>query len=140
MDRLTYDADFGLEDWEEILYSIKSDPCGAYNILDIAKYAGENEFDEILKSISLRLRDYEDVGLDPDQIRQWMVKQDNDGWIPVEERLPEAYAEVLVSMYHMGFVTTGHIDSDKEWRVDKYITELGVHVKAWRLLPEPYKP
>ena len=67
-------------------------------------------------------------------------KHMNDGWIPVEERLPEAYAEVLISMYYTGFVTTGHINSDKEWRADKYITGLGVDVKAWRPLPDPYKP
>ena len=68
MERLTHEADFGYEDWEETLFFVKSDPNGAYNILDIAKYQGEPEFDEILKNISLRLAAYEDTGLEP----QWV--------------------------------------------------------------------
>ena len=54
MKRLTYEADFGLEDWEETLFFVESDPNGAYNILDIAKEQGDPEFDEILKSFVLR--------------------------------------------------------------------------------------
>ena len=61
MERLTHEADFGLEDWEETLFFVKSDPNGAYNILDIAKYQGESEFDEILKNVALRLAAIEDI-------------------------------------------------------------------------------
>ena len=68
MERLTHEADFGLEDWEETLFFVKSDPNGAYNILDIAKYQGESEFDEILKNVALRLAAYEDTGLEPETI------------------------------------------------------------------------
>ena len=69
MERLTHEADFGFEDWEETLFFVKSDPNGAYNILDIAKYQGEPEFDEILKNISLRLAAYEDTGLEPQSVQ-----------------------------------------------------------------------
>ena len=68
MKRLTHEADFGLEDWEETLFFVKSDPNGAYNILDIAKYQGESEFDEILKNVALRLAAYENTGLEPEEI------------------------------------------------------------------------
>lgn len=68
MERLTHKADFGLEDWEETLFFVKSDPNGAYNILDVAKYQGEPEFDEILKNVALRLAAYEDTGLEPEEI------------------------------------------------------------------------
>ena len=61
MERLTHEADFGLEDWEETLFFVKSDPNGAYNILDIAKYQGNPEFDEILKHIALRLSSIENI-------------------------------------------------------------------------------
>ena len=61
MERLTHEADFGLEDWEETLFFVKSDPNGAYNIIDIAKYQGELEFDEILKNVALRLAAIEDI-------------------------------------------------------------------------------
>lgn len=69
MKRLTHEADFGLEDWEESLFFVKSDPNGAYNIIDIAKYQGEPEFDEILKNVALRLAAYEDTGLEPEEVR-----------------------------------------------------------------------
>ena len=70
MERLTHEADFGLEEWEQTLYSVNSDQGGAYNILDIASHAGEGEFDEILKTISLGLKHYEDTGLTPEQIME----------------------------------------------------------------------
>ena len=61
MKRLTCRADFGLEEWEETLLFVESDPNGAYNIIDIAKQQGDTEFDEILKSVSLRLAAIEDI-------------------------------------------------------------------------------
>ena len=70
MERLTHEADFGLEEWEQTLYSVNSDQGGAYNILDIANHKGEEEFDEILKTISLGLKHYEDTGLTPEQIAE----------------------------------------------------------------------
>lgn len=89
MERLTHDADIGLEDWEETLFFVKSDPSGAYNILDIARFQGEAEFDEILKNIALRLAAYEDTGLTPEEVQQMR-------WIPVEERLPDKPGHYLV--------------------------------------------
>ena len=70
MKRLTHEADFGLEEWEQTLYSVNSDQGGAYNILDIANHKGEEEFDEILKTISLGLKHYEDTGLTPPEIME----------------------------------------------------------------------
>lgn len=68
MERLTHEAGFGLEEWEQTFYSVNSDQGGAYNILDIASHEGEEEFGEILKTISLGLKHYEDTGLTPEQI------------------------------------------------------------------------
>ena len=76
MDRLTQIADFGFEDWEEILYFVKSDLNGAYNIIDIARFQGKKEFDEILKNISLRLAAYEDTGLEPHEIERILDNYD----------------------------------------------------------------
>lgn len=80
MERLTHDADFGLEDWEETLFFVKSDPNGAYNILDIARFQGEAEFDEILKSIALRLAAYEDTGLAPEEVQIQKEAMESMGW------------------------------------------------------------
>lgn len=81
MERLTHEADFGLEDWEETLFFVKSDPDGAYNILDIAKHHGENEFEEILKNVVLRLGEIENIlgdTYDLDRLHE-LVEADRDG-------------------------------------------------------------
>lgn len=80
MERLTHEADFGFEDWEETLFLVKSDPNGAYNILDIAKYSGEPEFDEILKSIALRLAAYENTGFTPEEVQIQKEAMESMGW------------------------------------------------------------
>lgn len=74
--------------------------------------------------------------------------QDNDGWIPVEERLPEEKKSVLVQWEkydrHLN-VTLTYLDvmwlDDAEEKV--FETTNGVpngKVIAWRPLPEPYRP
>lgn len=81
MERLTHEADFGLECWEETLFFVKSDPNGAYNIIDIARYQGDSEFDEILKNISLRLAALENILGDDynlDRLRE-LVQADREG-------------------------------------------------------------
>ena len=85
MERLTHEADFGLEDWEETLFFVKSDPNGAYDILDIAKHQGEPEFDEILKNVSLRLAGIENIlgdDYDIDRLRE-LVQADKEGRIRI---------------------------------------------------------
>lgn len=75
MERLTHEADFGLEDWEETLFLVPSDPYGAYNILDIAKQQGNSEFDKILIEISLRLAAIENIlgdNYDLDRLKEIM--------------------------------------------------------------------
>lgn len=134
MERLTHEADFGLEEWEQTLYSVNSDQGGAYNILDIASHEGEDEFDEILKTISLGLKHYEDTGLTPEQI----VEQTNAGWIPVEERLPEEDGTYLCTL-------DGELCGIEEPFTGMCGIEDGIWdepdcVLAWRPLPDPYRP
>lgn len=128
MERLTHDADFGLEDWEETLFFVKSDPNGAYNILDIARFQGEAEFDEILKNIALRLAAYEDTGLAPEEVQQMR-------WIPVEERLPEEKQRVIARCERVG-TSVGWI----LW--GNWMTDIGPgagKVTHWMPLPQPPK-
>lgn len=68
--------------------------------------------------------------------------RDNGGWIPVEERLPEPYQQVLISMYNnLTYVTIGHYsDYERKWHAEKWISDWGVDVKAWRPLPASYRP
>ena len=148
MERLTHDVDFGLEDWEETLFFVKSDPNGAYNILDIARFQGEAEFDEILKNIALRLAAYEDTGFTPEEVQQMR-------WIPVEERLPEKQGEYIV--FADGKVTTDmyivcdeierwlHYDGSlNEFYIDPYSSKPTREppypkVTHWMPLPQPPK-
>ena len=126
MERLTHDVDFGLEDWEETLFFVKSDPNGAYNILDIARFQGEAEFDEILKNIALRLAAYEDTGFTPEEVQAMR-------WIPVEERLPMPY-ENPVLVYDNSGVGMAWYSLKMGWM---YRTGLGcVDVTHWMPLPK----
>lgn len=110
MERLTHEADFGLEDWEETLFFVESDPNGAYNIIDIAKWQGEPEFDEILKNISLRLAAIEDIlgdEYDLDRLRE-MVQAKREGKIPkytigdtVYDRFGNAWEVTAVELHSM---------------------------------------
>lgn len=76
------------------------------------------------------------------EARDIIRKQINAGWIPVEEQLPEDGGQVLVSMYdRVTWVTIGiYNPCRKMWEVNQYITDLGIDVKAWMPLPEPYYP
>ena len=68
-------------------------------------------------------------------------KHMNDGWIPVEERLPEVgeyvlgtnkYGEVLV--YHYGW------NSPHTRKMFFHLCGAAANIIAWRPLPEPYRP
>ena len=82
-------------------------------------------------------------------------KHMNDGWIPVEERLPEEYGEYLVTIVPsagylwakriianfsdlMGIVKKPIFYTGEVGKIDfEDITDM---VIAWRPLPEPYRP
>ena len=80
-----------------------------------------------------QLARYEDTGLTPDQI-EGLKERMNDGWIPVEERLPEEPKE-------------NPVFDDKP--LELYLVDMGGSyplrafwnkVTAWMPLPEPYRP
>ncbi len=59
MERLTHEADVGVEDWEQILYRVPADPEGAYNIFDIAErwvHYDDADCGCILQDITRKLR------------------------------------------------------------------------------------
>ena len=64
-------------------------------------------------------------------IRKYM---ENDGWIPVEERLPDNNEDVLVTT-DVGLITFGYLLNGK-WITDQEPD----YPIAWRPLPEPYRP
>lgn len=141
MDRLTHEADFGLEEWEQTLYNYSADSEGAYNILDLAEMATTDENTEcqrILSDISVRLKQYEDTGLTPEEIINNKLLT---GWIPVSERLPEKGREVLVTVE--GYEAQGYGKLDSFTSSDVYIHgewQRWNGVIAWMPLPKPYRP
>lgn len=143
MERLTHEADFGLEDWEETLFFVKSDPNGAYNIIDIAKYQGEPEFDEILKNVALRLAAYENTGLEPEEIVK--IREDiENGYmkstarrygVPVDRLRELAEADRLIGMTvyesnKRGFISTYEV-------ISVHISKCSILV-GWNLLDGVY--
>ena len=83
--------------------------------------------------------------------RKWYLKgyedgkKSNDGWIPVEERLPETNEDglsedVLVSFSDSHSRCIGFYDFNKKrWYVHGSCPYIG-RLIAWRPLPEPYRP
>ena len=81
-------------------------------------------------------------------------KHMDDGWIPVEERLPEDNIEVLITYADMeneketdiaittyGYATLGGKKLPfKEWRSPFLYFRGNYKIIAWRPLPEPYIP
>ena len=66
--------------------------------------------------------------------RKIICKHMNDGWIPVEERLPDNNENVLVTT-DMGLITSGYI-AHGTWITDQEPD----YPIAWRPLPDPYCP
>ena len=68
------------------------------------------------------------------ECRDIIRKHMNDGWIPVEERLPDNNENVLVTT-DMGLIASGYI-AHGTWITDQEPD----YPIAWRPLPEPYRP
>lgn len=85
------------------------------------------------------LKRYEDTGLTPEEIIEKKVFQ---GWIPVEERLPDRETDVLVAVRDFGEDTFRDIDYLTEesgtimWGTNHGAKE---RVLAWMPLPERYE-
>ena len=120
------------------------------------------ELEKILEEINRRIDEYVDhdyVRGSGDVVKGLSIaksivrKHMNDGWIPVEERLPErTLDEKIKESYQKYLVFIDGVDgwdidiavydfwNDKKWREahDGY-GEIE-NVIAWRPLPEPYRP
>ena len=81
-----------------------------------------------------------------EQAKGIIRKHMNDGWIPVEERLPDEYEKVLVwyEYYRFGAYNCMYesygigYQYDGRWSGD--VQGVNARSIAWQPLPEPYKP
>ena len=103
------------------------------------------ELEKILEEIE-NLQDISGWDLQTVQgILEIIRKHMNDGWIPVEERMPKVNTTYNVTRYIDGhFISdSSYFDGQNTWHSDNrvnhsrpYLTD----VIAWQPLPEPYRP
>ena len=91
-----------------------------------------------------KLKDYEDTGVDPDEIGD--ATQCRAGWIPVTERQPEPETYILVSIgnFTLPDIAIYRVDKDGSGAFyagdrDYAYLSVGLFVNAWMPLPKPYR-
>lgn len=101
--------------------------------------------DKLIKELKFQINNCEtyghsDIYIDLEMAKKWVEtieKKKVGEWIPVEERLPKNYENVLVSCQN-GEVDYGFHDKDSGWVLD-YVDDKAYPVLAWQPLPEPYE-
>lgn len=77
------------------------------------------------------------------------IKHMNDGWVPVEERLPEDDKYILLSFSNFSLPIVGRYERDEDGSGAFYLGDCDeqdtciandLYVNAWQPLPEPYRP
>ena len=109
----------------------------AFDMLDkLSFFGGQRAGRELWnnKPRDVQDEDIANFNRDIEYLRVFIRKYMNDGWIPVEERLPAEGEEVLITT-DVGLIATGYIHCG-DW-----ITSVEPDYPiAWRPLPEPYHP
>ena len=98
----------------------------------------------VFEQIKQELNDCKEQSRDVFEIVERVEKQHNNGWIPVEERLPESNKYVLLSFSNCS-PEIGRYEEDSEGGAfylgdeeETCVSQL-LFVNAWMELPEQYK-
>ena len=83
------------------------------------------------------LKKYEDTGLTPQEILG-LKERVNDGWIPVDERLPEESLKSVIGWDNYRKRCCFVQFYNGRWNIG--ISKEPVKITAWRPLPDPYCP
>ena len=121
-----------MQEFEKILEEMRQIKDGNRKENLYAKYPPNGKDQEVLNAYS---QGYED-GTDNfyNAIVEMIHKHMNDGWISVEDRLPDNSEDVLVTT-DVGLITFGCL-LNGEWITNQE----PAYPIAWRTLPEPYRP
>ena len=139
----------------------------ALEVLDkLSFFGGQRAGRELWNDKSRKVQD-EDIASfnrDIEWLREFIRKHINDGWIPVDDRLPEPGRIVLITQAYSwenfeegASVTIGRLSPEKNnkmWEFQYYRPDFrsgtimdndiicpgNEYVIAWRPLPEPYSP
>lgn len=91
---------------------------------------------------------------DIEYLRDFIRKYMNDGWIPIQDKLPEDdvdvlityadiddenYTDICITTYGYAYLGGNKLDF-KEWRSPFEYFKTNYKVMAWRPLSEPYRP
>ena len=125
-----------MQELEKILEELKRIKDGNRKEKLYAKYPPNSKDQEVLNAYS---QGYED-GTDNfyNAAAEIIRKHMNDGWIPVENRLPEKeyYTALCITDKNYYFVAV----YNKEYGFRTEDSGVEGEIIAWRPLPEPYRP
>ena len=125
------------------------EPDKAIEILDkLSFFGGQRAGRELWNNKPREVQD-EDIASfnrDIEYIRDIIRKHMNDGWIPVDDRLPEEGEKVLVwyEYFRYGEYNRMYETYGISWQYDGYwsgdVSGIKAKCIAWQPLPEPYRP
>ena len=141
-----------MQELEKIIEKMKEIKDGNRKEKIYAKYPPNGRDQEILNAYSQGYEDGTDNFYNAivDNIRKHM----NDGWIPIQDKLPEDdvdvlityadiddenYTDICITTYGYAYLGGNKLDF-KEWRSPFEYFKTNYKVIAWRPLPEPYSP
>ena len=141
-----------MQELEKILEEMRGIKDGNRKEKLYAKYPPNSKDQKVLNAYSQGYEDGTDNFYNAvvDIIRKYM----NDGWIPVEDGLPEddvdvlvtyadiddeQYVDITITTYGYAYLGGRKLDF-KEWRSPFEYFRSNYKVIAWQPLPEPYRP
>ena len=111
------------------------------------------EIEKILEEIDKATDEYgmvdyinDEPVISKNQAKEIIRKHMNDGWIPVDDRLPEEGEKVLVwyEYFRYGEYNRMYETYGISWQYDGYwsgdVSGIKAKCIAWQPLPEPYRP
>ena len=81
-----------------------------------------------------------------ERIEEIIRKHMNDGWIPVEEKVPDSGIYIFLSFTNFTLPMIGRYEKDSDGGAfyigdeEETCVSQDLYVNAWRPLPEPYRP